>query len=224
MRLWTRLLLVIAMSVSLVGCGSSSKPSAEDRTRTPPTSSSPVAVDLPAFIAHVQAGSQVAFTASYVLPGSNTEVTVQQQLPSYYSSTAFENGSTEIKVTDGTHQYVCESDTKTCSAPSFDVPISDFVGYYGAGYWVAKMQQWPTSIAGQYDAVKITSSTMTIAGQETDCVTYENPDETDRICLFDDGVIADVEAKETSFYVAEISPGVTPGIFAVPAGYTVADR
>jgi len=170
----------------------------------------------------MQKGSQATFTATYVLVGYavGTQVTVEQQLPKYYAASTDSN-STEIRVTDGTRQYVCESSTKTCSTPSATLSIMGFAGYYVANYWVAKMQQWPTYIPGQYNAVTITPSSTSLAGQPADCITYKNPEETDRICLFDSGVLASVQSKDITFLMTQFSPTVSPGIFAVPAGYVV---
>jgi hypothetical protein len=214
MRLLTKLLLVVAVTLSVIGCGASSTKEPTGTGEKTPTAG---------FIALMQAGTQVAHTATYVLSGMSvgTQVVVQRQGANYYAADT-SGSSTEIRVTDGTDQYVCESDTKACSRPSFSESIADFGGYYVAEYWIAKMQQWPTYIPGQFAAVTITPSTMSFADQQADCITYENPTESAKVCLFDSGVIAWLQSGSADFYATQYAPGVSPDIFAVPAGYTVA--
>lgn len=220
-----RLLLLVAVAIPMASCGESS-PSGTSSTAAvsaaETASPTPVAITLPEFIARLQEGSQVAFTATYLT--QTTSVKVEQQLPKYFSAitdTYSGRNWTEIHVTDGTHQYTCDSTTKTCKPPSFTLTLAQLAGYYTASYWVAEMQQWPTSIPGQYGAVTVTSSIDELAGRQVECLEYASAQRTAKVCILDNGVLASVRFKGVDFFLSEYAPGVTAGDFAVPAGYTV---
>lgn len=214
------LLTTIAAVIVMSACGAAptaTPTQAAKGASTASPSATATQASLSEFIALVQRGAQATYTASY---GSREEpITFAQQPPKYYLAST-SHGSTETLVGDGTAGYTCESETKTCSPTSRTVVNV----YYSAAYWVAKMQQWPTFISGCFNCVTVTSFEQAYAGQTAQCITYQNPDEKDTLCALSGGVLAAAQSTmiSTSFVMWDFSSTVSPSIFAVPAGYSVA--
>ncbi len=187
----------------------------------------------------IQAGLTATYKATYA-DTDGTTTTVEQQPP----NSAFISGTSSFLV-DGTTSYSCDLSTPpgSCVKTTYD-NSSDAAGalalsnFFSGGFMAAGMLLPFMELAALEQGVKVTQSTQTIAGQNSNCVQVTGvpgggAGATDApssftVCITDSGVVSkyastDSDGKPDGMTLTSYSSTVDPSLFQPPAGATITD-
>ena len=149
--------------------------------------------------------------------GQTTKVTIAQAPP----KSSFTSGSSSV-INTGSKTYVCSADsgTTSCVSTGSANPLAGLEELFSPAAAVAAFSEAKEGLVSKALGIKTTSSTQTIAGQPSTCVSVSVKGKVAKYCVTKQGLLSYAGTSSSSFQLTKYSSKPPASAFALPAGAT----
>lgn len=230
--------LTAAAALTLAACSSSPSSTKASTTTTTTTSSSAArsttstartstsggagggAAALSALTSKLHGSETGTFKVTYSVKTATgiQTITFAQQPPKSAITTA--NGSI---IDTGTATDFCSTSggKPTCISSSGSNPIAALTDLFQPKAVLSDLSTVETQIAAHLAGASVSSSSRTIAGQPSTCITASDSSSSGTWCVTDGGILSYVNVSSATLTMTSYSSSVSPSDFQLPAGATV---
>ncbi|HXW38075.1 MAG TPA: hypothetical protein VEJ44_00155 [Acidimicrobiales bacterium] len=167
---------------------------------------------------YLQSTPKATYQATYIVKNSSsgTQTMVVAQTP---NKSYFKTGSGAV-ISTGKKTYYCSatSGTTSCYAEAGAGTGSSLTQLLSPAVIGAEVSAYANEYASHIPGVSVSSSSKTIAGLPSTCVTAKAHGQTGTWCVSNKGVLTSVTSTGTSITLKSFSSSVPSSLFTVPAG------
>jgi hypothetical protein len=165
-------------------------------------------------------GKKITFDAVYksVSNGGTTEtITIAQAPP----KSDFSTGNGQV-VDTGSNTYYCSGSTghETCLSAGTDNPFASIEALFSPAAALSAFSEAKEGLLEKSLGIKVSSSSVTIGGQASTCVSVTEHGSTGKYCVTKQGVLTYSGANNSYFELTKYSSSPPASLFQLPAGAT----
>jgi hypothetical protein len=149
--------------------------------------------------------------------GETTKVTIAQSPP----KSAFTSGTSSV-INTGSTTYICSgsSGSQSCLSAGGSNPLAGLEELFSPTAAVAALAEARQGLASKTLGIKTTSSTQTIGGQPSTCISVSAKGNVAKYCVTKQGLLSYAGTSSSNFQLTSLSTKPPASAFVLPAGAT----